>query len=108
MFFVPFVMKKAIVRDNARPIHAACNSQSARLIAFVREYAFCVVSPNPLNAQTTKVIIPGTINAMAASKPVGTFSFSTRGKEMLASVRSKGRLFGEIYEIAAPMPATIL
>lgn len=58
--------------------------------------------------QTIKVITAGTTSPMATSRPVETFSFVTYGKEMSASVISKGLLLGVMTENPAPAAAIAL
>lgn len=54
------------------------------------------------------VIMAGTTSPMATSRPVETFSFVTYGKEMSASVTSKGLLLGVTTENPAPTAAVAL
>jgi len=100
-------MKKAIANERPRPSQAECHSQTLRLIAFVREDAFSVAGPNPMKIQMMNVTIAGMIRPIRTSKPVETFSL-VRGKDMLGSVISNGRLLGLTFEIAAPTAAIAL
>lgn len=107
-FLEPFVRKKAIANERARPSQAAFHSQSLRLNCFDRVDLFPVTGPSPMKMQTTNVITAGMMRPITNSKPVETFSFATYGKEIEESVRSKGRLLGLVTEKAPPTAAIAL
>lgn len=58
--------------------------------------------------ETKMIITAGATIATTASTPVETVSFSLWGKEMLGSVREKGRWLGVVWEKPKPMRATPL
>jgi hypothetical protein len=105
MSFMPWVIRKAVARERARPIQPVLSSQS-----FLRQMSdFGVprlaVGPGTKSRQTMKMMAAGATRLQKMRSHVGMRSWCWNGYEMLRSTGEKGRLYGKMNSQPPPTAA---
>lgn len=104
-FFSPSTKKKVTASPRPRPIHAVFHSQSLYLHVLKTEVGADAGTLGVKMSATRAVTIAGITREIENSAPVGTFSCSTYGKDMLGSTGENGRWYGLAFQKLVPIAA---